>query len=98
QPAFVRLPRAAAQYGSGGTPPIPPAAFAATSLCTREASLPWFIQPALVLLPSAAAVRCPDGQNSLCPGSYNRPSFDCRARQGSMGAASRCLTGGEGRG
>ena len=34
------------EYGSGGSPPIPPAAQAATPLCTRGASLPGFVQPA----------------------------------------------------
>ena len=32
------------------------------------------------------------------PGSYNQPSFDCLARQRSMGAEALRLTGGEGRG
>ena len=36
-----------------------------------------------VLLPPA--VRCPDGRNFLCPGSYNRPGCCCPVRQRSMG-------------
>ena len=34
------LPSAGAQYGSGGTPPIPQSAFADSSLCTREVRWP----------------------------------------------------------
>ena len=37
---------AGAQYGCGVTPPIPQSAFADSSLCTREPSLPGQIQPA----------------------------------------------------
>ena len=66
-PAFALLSGAAAQYASGGTPPIPQSAFADSSLCTRAPSLPEWTQQAFVQLPSAAAAGWPSrhGTNRL---------------------------------
>ena len=69
-----------APLGCGGSPSIPQSAFADSSLCTREPSLPFCIEPAQ----RGTLVRCPDGHTFFA---FLRTTGPARER--SMGAAAR---------
>ena len=66
-----------APLGCGGSPSIPQSAFADSSLCTREPSLPFCIEPAQ----RGTLVRCPDGHTLFA--AQHSPGHSVIAQRGS---------------